>query len=54
MPHNIIHGDACFAYFNKIWDIPPAFNEIKFNFLNANLIVLARGRPISDCDGRAS
>jgi len=21
-PHNIIHGDACFAYFNKVWDIP--------------------------------
>ena len=21
-PHNIIHGDACFAYFNKIWGIP--------------------------------
>ena len=22
MPHNIIHGDACFAYFNKIRGIP--------------------------------
>jgi hypothetical protein len=23
MPHSITHGDACcFAYFNKIWDIP--------------------------------
>ena len=22
-PHSIIHGDACFAYFNKIWGIPP-------------------------------
>jgi hypothetical protein len=21
-PHSIIHGDACFAYFNKIWGIP--------------------------------
>jgi hypothetical protein len=21
-PHSIIHGDACFTYFNKIWDIP--------------------------------
>jgi hypothetical protein len=20
----MIHGDACFAYFNKIWGIPPA------------------------------
>ena len=22
MPHSIIHGDARFAYFNKMWDIP--------------------------------
>jgi hypothetical protein len=22
MPHSIIHGNACFAYFNKIWGIP--------------------------------
>ena len=22
MPHRIFHGDACFAYFNKIWGIP--------------------------------
>src|SRR3981189_1238452 len=22
-PHSILHGDACFAYFNKIW-APPA------------------------------
>jgi hypothetical protein len=21
-PHSIIHGDACFAYFNKTWGIP--------------------------------
>jgi hypothetical protein len=20
-PHSMIHGDACFAYFNKIWGI---------------------------------
>jgi len=25
-PHSIIHGDACFAYFNKIWGIPGASN----------------------------
>jgi hypothetical protein len=24
MPHSIIHGNACFAYFNKIWGIPRA------------------------------
>ena len=23
-PHSITHGDACFAYFNKIWGIPSA------------------------------
>ena len=23
-PHSITHGDACFAYFNKIWGIPYA------------------------------
>ena len=22
MPHSIVHGNACFAYFNKIWGIP--------------------------------
>jgi hypothetical protein len=22
MPHSIIHGNACLAYFNKIWGIP--------------------------------
>jgi hypothetical protein len=21
-PHSTTHGDACFAYFNKIWGIP--------------------------------
>jgi hypothetical protein len=26
-PHSIIHGDACFAYFNKIWGIPPGFSR---------------------------
>ena len=24
MPHSIIHGNACLAYFNKIWGIPIA------------------------------
>ena len=23
-PHSMINGNACFAYFNKIWGIPPA------------------------------
>jgi hypothetical protein len=24
MPHSITDGDACLAYFNKIWGMPPA------------------------------
>ena len=24
-PHSMINGNACFAYFNKIWGIPPQF-----------------------------
>jgi hypothetical protein len=27
MPHSIIHGNACFAYFNKIWGIPRPCGE---------------------------
>ena len=27
-PHSIIHGDACFAYFNKIWGIPNHWLQI--------------------------
>jgi cell division protein FtsX len=27
-PHSIIHGDACFAYFNKIWGIPAGMAHI--------------------------
>ena len=28
MPHRIFHGDACFAYFNKIWGIPVELNRL--------------------------
>jgi hypothetical protein len=27
-PHSIMHGDACFAYFNKIWGIPQGIGVI--------------------------
>jgi hypothetical protein len=30
-PHSIIHGDACFAYFNKIWGIPVADSMVAGN-----------------------
>jgi hypothetical protein len=26
-PHSMVHGDACFAYFNKIWGIPGSNGE---------------------------
>jgi hypothetical protein len=25
-PHSMINGNACFAYFNKIWGIPTSAN----------------------------
>ena len=31
----MIHGDACFAYFNKIWGIPPNEDESHLNFKSA-------------------
>jgi hypothetical protein len=31
-PHSIIHGDACFAYFNKIWGIPVTVVAIVVGF----------------------
>jgi hypothetical protein len=42
-PHSIIHGDACFAYFNKVWGIPqPRVNRMLKSFIcvysSANLI----------------
>src|SRR5262249_12727799 len=37
-PHSMIHGDACFAYFNKIWGIPQtsALNRIRIKLSNAS------------------
>jgi hypothetical protein len=32
-PHSIIHGDACFAYFNKIWGIPSIISKMTLVFL---------------------
>ena len=34
-PHSIIHGDACFAYFNKIWGTP-----------GKSLGCVVRGQPV--------
>jgi hypothetical protein len=41
-PHSIIHGDACLAYFNKIWGIPT--DEIERNGGGAETIKRACGR----------
>jgi hypothetical protein len=35
MPHSIPHGDACFAYFNKIWGIPLLNSAILFSTVSA-------------------
>jgi hypothetical protein len=45
-PHSIIHGDACFAYFNKIWGIPPVdmIKDLDEKLENFELIA----RPIQD------
>jgi hypothetical protein len=29
-PHSMTPGDACFAYFNKIWGIPPVLPALRF------------------------
>jgi hypothetical protein len=49
-PHSIIHGDACFAYFNKIWGTPcrtgglPMHTIIlAFVIALAGLVVIAGG-----------
>jgi hypothetical protein len=57
MPHSIIHGDACFAYFNKIWGIPAALlnrccafvPDLESMFRDEMLkILLQQYRPDSD------
>ena len=31
-PHSITHGDACFAYFNKIWGIPYSYGYPAYGY----------------------
>ena len=33
-PHSMTHGDACFAYFNKIWGIPNARHHFRLGLLH--------------------
>ena len=33
MPHSINHGDACFAYFNKIWGTPINLTDEAYGFV---------------------
>ena len=42
-PHSIIHGDACFAYFNKIWGTPCRTIILAFVIALAGLVVIAGG-----------
>ena len=44
MPHSIIHRNACFAYFNKMWGIPTAsvglrskYNQFEVEHLEHNM-----------------
>src|SRR6266403_1982581 len=47
-PHSIIHGDACFAYFNKIWGIPAAaILQLDFGGLATTLKFLNRERLVA-------
>jgi hypothetical protein len=32
-PHGMIHGDACFAYFNEIWGIPRKYAVKQYSSL---------------------
>jgi hypothetical protein len=44
-PHSIMHGDACFAYFNKIWGIPPQKSILSSFFQR---LAPAQAFPVSD------
>src|SRR5215831_15421743 len=49
-PHSIIHGDACFAYFNKIWGIPrngalPRLRKWRVVNLAVRIKALLNGSP---------
>jgi hypothetical protein len=39
-PHSIINGDACFAYFNKIWGIPGILQGCLFSGVAAPHVAL--------------
>jgi hypothetical protein len=41
-PHSIIHGDHCFAYFNKIWGIPSVVRSV--HVPTALIVVFQRQR----------
>src|SRR5262249_58004332 len=45
-PHSIIPGDACFAYFNKIWGIPRRHPAFGFRAWNGRRPLLASARTV--------
>jgi len=44
-PHSMIHGDACFAYFNKIWGIPAFVHYARYSRMGLSLSA-DRARPV--------
>jgi hypothetical protein len=40
-PHSMINGNACFAYFNKIWGIPSGKSHCSYraSFVSAFIMV---------------
>jgi hypothetical protein len=41
-PHSIIHGNACFAYFNNIWGIPAKIIRPELGAVKADKLTLAK------------
>ena len=50
-PHSITHGDACFAYFNKIWGIPPPAIGVGARLLDTWFATAGCLRRTYQCEG---
>src|SRR5262249_7681424 len=48
-PHSMIHGDACFAYFNKIWGIPSRMDRARSLIASGRLkVAILRNRSTNN------
>jgi hypothetical protein len=45
-PHSMINGNACFAYFNKIWGIPLAVNRYCLGMHSRNLLRISERQRV--------